>query len=576
MNRQSELKLFYNDIKYVTRSLAKDSEALYSCIVANSRRHKQRDPREIEAFMRDEEKRLDELKKSLHQFRKLAKWGKQRFHIEEWNSFKELDDLLEKQIGITEELKPAPMWFDRKNIHEIQDMLDDVQTKTEDSEKSRKRIFKVWSKEVLEPHNVRFTIEYVDMLGTGMKIFHTNFWKYKKHLKTLFIEDESLYSDAEIRLLKKNVAIMTENDNWLYFKKRRIAEALGENYIGKETDFNKIRKNYDRFYTWLTAQTKEKQVTYEEFPEYCDYIRQLRKTEYLEYFQKLEEYMPFLDSEFVYNMSFIQLESQIADYVNALSIIKNHYGISYLHEMKGTFHLDKWNKLIQRVIEKEGWLNNKKEEIEQCFGGIYKGLSTNWELMKECISDDEVNGIPESRIKQYGFLIYEEKQMEETAETLDQAIQMILEQTGSLSVKVLIKRVCSLLGMKRVTQKLKKEIEMFLQTSLPEKYQIEDGFIVPSSQEQVKFYIAPDKGKRDVETVSNQEMMYGILRVIEVENEITLDDLTKLFSKLLGYPRRTKGLQTQVEYAVKQLKKDGRIVRKSGGWSLLEKEAVHA
>lgn len=573
MNRQDELRLFYNDIKYVTKSLAKDSEALYSCIVANSKRHRQRDPREIEAFMRDEEKRLDEIKKSIHQFRKMAKWGKQKFGIPEWNSFKELDDLLEKQIGISEELKPSKMWFDKANYNEIQDMLDDVQTKTEDSEKSRKRIFKVWSNEVLEPHNVRFTNEYVDMLGDSMKIFHTNYWKYKKHLKTLFIEDETLYSDDEIRLLRKNVAVMTENDNWLFFKKRRIADVLGENYIGKETDFNQIRKNYDRFYTWVVQQPEDSLVCFDSFSEFCGYIRKLSKTEYVEYFQKLQEYMPFLNSDMVYTMTFTQLEQQIGDYKQALSIIRHHYGISYLHEMKESFHMDKWNKLIQKVLEKDGWLNEKKEEIDYYFGGVYAGLSTNWELMKDCILDaaGEVNGIPESRIKQYGFSVMEEKNYEKTANSPKEAVQLIVSQEISIPVKELIKRVSRLLGQKRVTQKLKKEVDTILQTSMPEGYHLEGDFVVTKSQEKMQFYIAADKEKRDVETVSNPEMMYGILNVLKVEKEMPLDDLTKLFSKLLGYPRRTKALRSQVEYAVKQLKQDGKIVRKSGGWCLLER-----
>ena len=172
MNRQNELKLFYNDIKYVTRSLTKDSEALYCLIASNSKQYKLREPREIEAFMKDEEKRLDELRQMIHQLRKMAKRGKQKFRIKEWKSFKELDDLLESNLGISEELKPSAMWFKTSNYDEIYDMLDETQTKTEDTVKSRKRIFKVWSEDVLQAHNVRFTIEYVDMLGKSSKYFN--------------------------------------------------------------------------------------------------------------------------------------------------------------------------------------------------------------------------------------------------------------------------------------------------------------------------------------------------------------------------------------------------------------------
>lgn len=572
MNRQNELKLFYNDIKYVTRSLKKDSEALCCLIASNTKQYKLREPREIEAFMKDEEKRLSELKQIVHQLRKMAKRGKQKFHIKEWKSFKELDDLLESNLGISEELKPSALWFKLSNYDEICDMLDEAQTKTEDTIKSRKRIFKVWSEDVLLAHNVRFTIEYVDMLGKSSKYFNTNFWKYRKILKNLFIEDESLYSDEEIKLLKKNVATMTENDNWLFFKKRRITEVLGENYIGKETDFNQIRKNYDKFYSWLLKQPEESQITLENFPEYCEYVRELQKTEYMDYFQKLHEFIPFFNSDIVYNMEFAKLEQQIMDYRNALKVIHNQYGISYFEEVKEVSTFDKWNKLIQRVLDKENWLKEKKKDIDDVFGESYEGISTNWEKMKDCIleSSIEINGIPERRIKRYGFMIKEIEEPNETFKSIDEAINWILERETSVAVSDIIKRCSKMLGQKRITVKLKKEIEEFIQTSLPEGYCMDGDFVVVSDNGKLNFYIAADKEKRDIETVSNQEMMFGIMQVIKVEEEMTLDNLTKLFSKLLGYPRRTKNLQLHVENAVKQLKNNGKIVRKSGGWTLLK------
>ena len=572
MNRQNELKLFYNDIKYVTRSLIKDSEALCCLIASNSKQQKLKEPREIEAFMKDEEKRLDELRQIVHKLRKMAKRGKQKFRIKEWKSFKELDDLLEINLGISEDLKPSALWFETSNYDEICDMLDETQTKTEDTVKSRKRIFKVWSEDVLQAHIVRFTIEYVDMLGKSTKYFNTNFWKYRKVLKNLFIEDESLYSDEEIKLLKKNVATMTENDNWLFFKKRRITEALGENYIGKETDFNLIRKNYDKFYSWLLRQPEESQITLETFPEYCEYIRELQKTEYMDYFQKLHEFVPFFNSDMVYNMEFELLEQQIMDYRNALKVIRNKYGISYLQEVKEVSSFDKWNKLIQRVLDKETWLKEKKKDIDDVFGDSYEGISTNWEKMKDCIleSSIEINGIPERRIKRYGFAIKEIEEPNETFESINEAINWMLQRETSIAVSDVIKRCSKMLGQKRVTAKLKKEIEEFVQTSLPEGYCLDGDFVVVSDQEKLNFYVAADKEKRDIETISSQEMMYGIIQVIRVEEEMTLDNITKLFSKLLGYPRRTKNLQLHVENAVKQLKNNGKIVRKSGGWTLLK------
>ncbi|SES71856.1 hypothetical protein [[Clostridium] polysaccharolyticum] len=579
MDRQNELKVFYNDIKYVTKSLAKDSEALYSCIVSTNSRHRQREPREVEAFMREEEKQLEEFRQSIHQLRKLSRKGKMKFQAMEWKSFKELDDWLALQEKITEELKPSAMWFQTSNYDAIYDMLDEVQTKAEDSVKSRKRIFAVWNKDVLQAHNVRFTIEYVDMLGSGRKYFNTKFWKYRRHLKTLFTAEENLYCDEEIKLLKKNVAVMTENDNWLFFKKRRIKEVLGENYIGKETDFSQIRKNYNLFYSWKLLQPEGSKITLETFPQYCQYLERLKKIEKQDYYAKLQELIPILAWDSVYDMPFEQLEKQLADYQYALRTIRKHYGISYLSDIKEVFTLEKWNKLVQRVVDKENWLKEKQPDIENVFGNAYEGSATDWERMKACIQEAfvEINGIPKNRILQYGFAVKDDtekdnrlvRKLSGKPESATQAIQWILQDETSIPVAAVIKKCCKLLGFKRATPKLKQEIETSLYNELPEGFGIKDGFVIVSDKKKLQFYLAKDKEKRALDTISNEEMMYGIQKVLEVEQEMTLDDLTKLFSRLLGYPRRTKSLQSLVEKAVKQLKDDGQITRKSGGWALL-------
>lgn len=572
-NQIDEIKLFYNDVKYVTRSLTKDSEALYSCLAAHSVRHKHREPREIEAFMKDEEKRLEAIKQKFHQLGQMSKRGRQKFHIAEWNSFKELKQVVEDLEDITIDLKPSGMWFKKANYDTIHDMLDEVQTKSEDSVKSRKRIFKVWSEDVFQAHNVRFTIEYVDMLNGTMKYFNTNFWKYRKHLKTLFIEEESLFSDEEIKLLKKNVATMTENDNWLFFKQRRIQEVIGENYIGKETDFNEIRKKYDSFYSWLLKQPDDETITIDNFAGFCEFIRDMKSVDYQPYFVELHEYIPFFSEEMVYQMTFFQIEQQIADYQMALEIIKDQYGFTYLNDMKEAFTFDSWSKLIQRVIEKKNWLNEKKEQIEFYFGGIYTGVSTNWEEMKECVleSADMIHGILLRRIKQYGFFIPKEEKYPDKLETIEQAANWVLQEENSVPVTEFVKKCSKLLGFKRVTASFKKEAETYLEQSLRTDYKVDNELIIKKNVDNLVFQIASDGGKREVDWISDAEMKNGVLRVITVEEEIPLDDITKLFSRLLGYPRRTRNLQTKVEHAVLQLKKDGKIVRKSGGWCLFER-----
>lgn len=566
-----EMKLFYNDIKYVTKSLAKDSEELLSYITANWKWERQ-DPQGIDAFIREEENRLKKAEEMLTELIQLEKRGKKKFHIKEWNSFEKLKSILLELEGITENLKPSPIWFSRENYDVVHDMLDEVQTKTEDSIKSSTRVFHLWKEEVLQAHNVRFAIEYVDMLNGLMKYLNANFWKYRKRLKALFKGEDSLYCDEEIKLLKKNIAIMTENDNWLFFKQRKIKDILGENYIGKETDFNQIRKNYDIFYSWLLMLPEGEEFLPEDFSDYCMFLQELRKINYKEYYEILVKNVPFLKEEMVFKMALPDMLQQVKDYRAALEVIKDKYGISYLHHKREDFTYEKWCKMIQKVLEKQNWLTEKKEQIDSYFGGIYSGASTDWELMKECVleSTQKVNGLPERKIKQYQFEIWKELETEKTAETIKQAAEWVLREETSIMVSEFVKKCGKVLGYKRITAKFKQQMESYLQHELPEEYKIEGDFILIKEEEKLFFRIAPDKKKRDAESISMKEWKKGIVSVIQVEQEITLDDLTKLFAKLLGYPRRTHALQQKVSDVVKQLKKENQIERHSGGWCFIE------
>ncbi|MBR3772303.1 MAG: hypothetical protein IKL07_08540 [Clostridium sp.] len=572
LDKIEEIKLFYNDIKYVTRSLTKDSEALCSCLLASTKRHHLKEPRAIEAFMKKEEKRLEEIKFAFHKLIKIEKKGQKKFAIHGWKSFDELERVLKDYETIRKEMYPADTWFSTKNYDAIQDMMDEVQTKIEDSARAKERIEKVWSEEVFQAHNVRFTREYVEILGGSRKYLNANYWRYRKHLKKLFIEDESLYTEEEVKLLCKNVAILEENDSWIFFSKRKIKEQLGENYKGKETDWVELRTYYDCFYSWLLKQPEDCKVTGDNYEEFCDYLAMLRTISVDEYLEMVNAYIPFFQKEDLTRLTFEQIEQQIGDYQYALKVIKQHYGISYLSGSKENYCLDSMSKLVARVVEKKKWLQEKKDQIDQYFGGVYQGTSTNWDEMRECIleSGEEINGILLRRIKQYGFTIMKDIEEDLEAGSYAQAAKIIVEGKASMPLEELVKRCAKATGQKRVTAKVKQEIQCSILESLSEQYLIEDDFVIVKNQNNMVFQIPSDQKKRAIEQIALPELQSGVLRVIEVEEEITLDNLTKLFAKLLGYPRRTKVLSEQLETAVKRLKQDGKIVRNSGGWSILE------
>lgn len=596
MNKQKEsiytieeIKLFYNDIKYVTRSLAKESEEFFSCMVSYAKVER-KDPQGIEAFLCEEEERIKEIVSELYQLVHIQNKGKRKFGMRQWKSFQELKEILMECGHINKNLKPSSLWFSKENYDTIHDMLDEVQNKTEDSVKSKERINLLWSDDVFLAHNVRFTIEYVDMLnGSSIKYFNTNYWKYRKHLKALFIGEDTLYCDEEIKLLRKNVATMTENDNWLFFKKRKIMDVLGENYIGKETEFNQLRKNYEIFYSWLLTLPEEFELTEETFTEYCDFIEQLSKIDWNVYYEMIQASVPFFSEEIVRHTPIETLIEKLQHYQQAIKIVKQKYGTSYLSQEKSEPSYEEWNKLLEKVLDKYNWVEDKKGQIQLYFGGLYTGLNTDWDLMKECIVDStkEINGVLERRIKQYQFTMFQEKMLEDedvvnfnkdseqdseqnSFHMLEQAISYLLENEVSIAISELVKKASKLLGQKRMTAKWKQEVEQFIQEHLPDAFCIEDDFILIKDKDLLHFRIPEDKKKRDAEGISMAEWISGVYSVIFIEKEIPLDDLTKLFAKLLGYPRRTKVLQEKIEEAVKRLKQDSKIVRKSGGWSIFE------
>lgn len=571
MNKTNEIKLFYNDIKYITRSLSKDEEVLYQCMKSYFPRIGVHELSDFRTFYTQEEKKVEEVKLLFQRLIRLARRGKQRYHLNEWKTMNELNQFLETQGQISGVFKPSEFWFDKENYDKIRDLLDEVQTKAEDSAKSREHIFRMWHEDIMEPYNVRFANEYVELNEGSLKFLKTNYWKYRKHLKGLFIADESLYTDEEIKLLTEHISTMEGNDNWLFFQQRKIQDVIGKGFQGKETDFNQIRKEYDVFYTWLESLPEGHQINLENYYEFCDYILDIKVLECQKYYEKVKHFIPFIDENSYMDLSFEQVKEILDLYCYALRHLECQVGKISQNIMQETMTLEKWLKIVQKVYEKESWLDQKKEYINYYFGDIYNGIQTDWEHMRICIEETmgSFNGIPLRRLSQYGFMGITDINTEEIVDSLDLAVEKCLAGRYTIEVNEFIKVCAKLMGQKRVTAKWKETVQTYIEEKLLTSYDMEDGYLVSKDGEKVQFYHAREGEKRDIDLIADAELRYGVKKVIQVEGEITLDELTKTFMQLLGYPRRTKVLQERIERVVKALKEEGSIVRNSGGWSLI-------
>ena len=180
-----------------------------------------------------------------------------------------------------------------------------------------------------------------------------------------------------------------------------------------------------------------------------------------------------------------------------------------------------------------------------------------------------LNGIPLRRLSQYGFVGITDVNIEEIVDSLELAVERCLEGRYTMELNEFIKVCGKLTGQKRVTAKWKETVHTYIEEKLLTSFDLEDGYLVSKDEQKVQFYHAKEGEKRDIDLIADAELRYGVRRVIQVEGEITLDELTKIFMQLLGYPRRTKALQERIERVVKVLKEEGSIVRNSGGWSLV-------
>lgn len=371
-----------------------------------------------------------EKRKIIQNLNKLVEKQKQCekvYGIRKWNTLADLEQLILRADALKKQVSPTELWFQPEQHEYIKEMLDETQTKTEDSIKAKKRILKVWNKEIFRPYNVRFVNEYVEAAASSFKYLSVRFWKHKKALRALFLETEDLFTDEEIKVLKKNLAVLEESENWLFFKNKKIVQALGESYLEKETDFISLRKMYDLFYTfWEEAYMDEKKFTRENYEEFLAHMGEIRLTELYQ-------------------------------------------------EVKG---------LLSGLTEEKFLHSDVKDLLKQC--------------------KSAAKSLPEGKdaYRKYGFILWDGKIEEE-----------------------------SFWNRKKV-------------------------FAVPKNAGE----------RRAIETVSDGELLYAVLRIIEVEEEIGLDDLEKLIANLLGYARRTKKLNDRIGAVVKQLKEEGRILRFSEGW----------
>lgn len=600
---------FYNDVKYVTVSLERERnqvlEKFQSDIltldVVSMRERFQKEYQEMFYSIKNKLHNqmlqyhaidlLQFIKQILVQlengYQQLIKMEEVSRNIQEryqlsYYTIRNLIDFLVLSMQIEKDTKPTAAWFVEANYEAVIEMIDLTQTKVEDYKKAEKRLGKVWKDEIFQEETMPLVERFHSVNKGGFRYFHSFYWKQKKYFRSLFKEDLELLNEQEYEVLYQNLLIYHECKTWLDKDSKKIDSLLGENYQKEETAFHKLRKEYDSIYRFLHLLSIE-------LPMNCikellkeDGIRKLKELigtwineEDKERLYELEN-IPLADTNKIMDLSLPEGTNLLYRLMeNCQRFTKDIERMLSLAYKKGEgltiAEVRKYLLLMERIKQKEEWLLANQDRIEEVFGGHYRKYSTDWEEVKQYL-------LASKQPKNYGFSFYIEAinpfievEPELTNEYVWKICETVLLAEHPIKEEIFQKRVVKLLGQKRITTKLKDSMKSYLENNLIVGFVLKEGVLQKEDSTDYNLRInLPENGRREIEGIPECELCSGIVSIIRVEKEITLDEISKIIAEQLGYPRRTKTFHNAIEGIVKRLKQENKIVRHSGGWRICE------
>lgn len=598
---------FFNDVKYATISLNKDIRLI------NEKFHSEIFQLRIATIKQRLQEEYCEFVKPTYGFLRLQEFP---FDSTQVNQFlqqtKEFYEQCEKQLGviaevcqkldgfglkkhwnyqmlveltvlfdsINKDVIPTRYWFDQSKYDFIQELMNETQTKVEEYQTAYKQLTQTWSVKVLEPENVAALDYYMERRESGMKLFDLNFHKAKKMLKDLFVDEYRSFQDSEIEQLNTNVYCIKRNEYWISKNQTRIRQFLGNAYQETETDFSLLRTQYaiiNRLGSEFVEVDTAKQFTTvmmeeERFQTLMNLVATVQQAlEGLPYEQLLEQ-MPCDKSE-VMGDDIIYVAQILQGFFTTLTHLQSDYQhfIEYQHvTLSGeTFQLEDLRKnlyCLERITQKKEWLKKNQLKIKELFRNEEPTMETDWNALKDKLFHTDVKDC---------FQVYEivdkSSYVEANGGQLDtlSILRYILSMESPIKEEILYKRITSILEYARMTPKLKQEIIGYLENEMKEEFYLEDGFFYEVGNDALMLRISgSEEEKRDISLIAPKELKAGILKLVEINYEMTLDEIGKGISGLLGYPRRSKKLNDTIEQAVRELSRENAIRRYSGGFRI--------
>ena len=606
LEKMEQMEHLFNDVKYATISLDKEMKQIkeqfdVEILKLNIKAMKQRLLVEYSEFMKPtyEFLQLDEFplyKENLEDY--LSKYGAflklscQRLQnivscIEQLSEFglvhnwtyQNLMELILLFDSLSMDMEPTKYWFDLSKYDFMQELLNETQTKVEEYQTAMKRLTQSWSLKVLEPEQVAALDYYMERKSASFKLFDLTFHKSKKMLKDLYVDENRTFQDCEIENLEKYVYTIKRNGFWISKNMTRIQQFWGEGYQELDTEFAKLRGQYAIAYKISSEYTIDETRNYfvttmietHKYMELVHVLSRLKEELYTLQYKELIQALP-CEEHVVFDISIELLERTLTKFVTVIGLLHSditmlcNYRLPDLSQEE--FSLEDMRKLLyslERVMKKQEWLRKYQAKIREVFRNEEITLETDWNALKDrFFRTDMKDSFPTYIAFDSGEVVNNCKER-----NLLELLKMILEIECPMKEELLYRRVVQGMGLTRMTPKLKMEIKELLDLELSEEYEQEDEFIYSKKRQdlQLRIYKA-ENNRRDIDSIAPRELKAGIMMLLKLNYEMTLDEISKEMASLLQYPRRSKKLIDIVEKNVKELKKEEKIRRYSGGFRI--------
>lgn len=608
LEKMEQMEHFFNDVKYATISLNKDMQQIneqyrYEILQLDVASMKKRLQEEYSIWMKPTyeclqlegfpfndrdlkqyiltnqeilEQGISSLSRMVELIQDLSQMG-----LEALNSLGRMKQVIQSLKTLNLEMYPTIFWLDANKYDFIKQLIEETKERVDGWLQTSKQISEHWSNDVLEPSFQESLTYYMERKTTGLKLFDLNFHKCKKLIRDQYIKEQGAFQESEIEQLHATIELRKKHETWFEEHYVSIKQYLGEGYEETNTDYLTLTSQYEFIHQLSQLCIREGNVSKFAATIMSEQGLALFKNHLLElksvYDQLPMEQLCLILPKLLVEYDAIPvagLKETIQTFYQVLLDLRTDYETlcSYRHATyaKEPLAIEDIRTIVyrlERVVQKQTWLQAHQKQIKQVFRNQEVTLDTDWNALRDRLFHTDV-------IEHFNTYQSAQELLEAASQTkpdtMVDVIRFILQCEAPIKDEVLYKRVIQLWDeVNRMTPKLKEQIQELITTELASEYVWKEAFIYKLDGEVKTLRLPNDKTqKREIDYVAPVELKAGILTLLHVNYEMPLDEISKEIARLLGYPRRSKKFNDIVAQAVMELQRDQKITRYSRGFRI--------